>query len=53
MAVSLLQICEKMTLYNSNINRKNDIAYTNFGLNLSNSSEDMDQKPNHDANQGP
>ena len=40
-----------MTLYNPIIGRVNDIVYTRFGLNLSISSQDMEQKPNSDANQ--
>ena len=43
----------KMTLYNPSIDRVNDIAYTEFGLNLSISSQGIEQKPNSDANQGP
>ena len=42
----------KMTLYKPNIDLVNDIAYTRFGLNLSIYSQDMEQKPNSDANQG-
>ena len=43
----------KMTLYNPIIGRVNDIVYTIFGLNtcMSISSQDMEQKPNSDANQ--
>ena len=43
----------KMTLYNPGINRVNDIAYTEFGLKMSISSQEIEQKPNSDANQGP
>ena len=49
----MLQIYEKMTLYNPSIDRVNDIAYTEFGLNLSISSQVIEQKPNCDANQVP
>ena len=31
----------------------NDNVYTQFGLNLSISSQDMEQKPNSDVNKGP
>ena len=43
----------KMTLYNPGLNRVNDIAYTEFGLKMSISSQEIEQKPNSDANQGP
>ena len=39
-----------MTLYNPIKGRVNDIVYTRFGLNLSISSQDMEQKPNSDTN---
>ena len=42
---------QKMTFYNPITGRVNDIVYTRFGLNLSISSQDMEQKPNSDANQ--
>ena len=41
-----------MTLYNPSIDRVNDIAFTECGLNLSISSQEIEQKPNSDANQG-
>ena len=42
----------KMRLYNPSIDRVNDIAYTEFGLNLSISSQEIELKPNSHANQG-
>ena len=41
-----------MTLYNPIIGRVNEIVFTRFGLNLSISSQDMEQKPNSDAKNG-
>ena len=41
-----------MTFYNPNIELVNDVVYTKSGLNLSIRSEDMEQKPNFDSNQG-
>ena len=43
----------KITIYNTNIDLVNDNAYTKFGLNLSIRSQDIEQKPNSDVNQGP
>ena len=43
----------KMTLYNPNKNIVNDNVYTKFGLNLSIRTQDIEQKPNSDINQGP
>ena len=43
----------KTILYNTNINLVNDNVYTKFGLNLSIRSQDIEQKPNSDVNQGP
>ena len=42
----------KITIYNNNIDLVNDNAYTKFGLNLSICSQDIEQKPNSDVNQG-
>ena len=42
----------KITIYNTNIDLVNDNAYTKFGLNLSIRSQDVEQKPNSDVNQG-
>ena len=41
-----------MTLNNPNINIVNDNMYTQFGLNLSIRSQDIEQKPNSDNNKG-
>ena len=38
---------------NPNIDLVNDNVYTKFGLNLSIRSQDIEQKPNSDVNQGP
>ena len=43
----------KMTFYNPKIDLVIDNRYTKFGLNLSIHSQDMEQKPTSDANQGP
>ena len=43
----------KIMLYNPNIDLVNDNVYTKFGLNLSIRSQDMEQKPNSEVNQGP
>ena len=52
-AVTLLQICEKKKIYNTNINLVNDNVYTKFGLNLFILSQEIEQKPNSNINQGP
>ena len=39
MAITLLQICEKTTIYNTNIDLVNDDVYTKVGLILSISSQ--------------
>ena len=52
--INLLQICKKHTqIYNSNIDLVNDNVFTKFGLILSIRSQDIEQKPNSDVNQGP
>ena len=38
---------------NTNIDLVNDNVFTKFGLNLSIRSQDIEQKPNSDVNQGP
>ena len=38
---------------NTNLDLVTDNVYTNFRLNLSIRSQDVEQKPNFDANQGP
>ena len=44
---------QKITFDNTNIDLLNDNVYTEFGLNLSICSQDIEQKPNSDVNQGP
>ena len=43
----------KTKIYNINVDLVNDNEYTKFGLNLSIRSQDIEQKPNSDVNQGP
>ena len=43
----------KTKIYNTNIDLVTDNVYTNFGLILSIRSQDFEQKPNFDVNQGP
>ena len=43
----------KTIIYNTNIDLVNDNVYSKFGLNLSIRSQDIEQKPNSDINQGP
>ena len=43
----------KTKIYNTNLDLVSDNVYTNFGLNLSIRSQDIEQKPNFDVNQGP
>ena len=43
----------KTTIYNTKVDLVNDNVYTNFGLILSIRSQDIEQKPNFDVNQGP
>ena len=43
----------KTKLYNTNVELVNDNVYSKFGLNLSICSQDIEQKPNSDVNQGP
>ena len=42
----------KTKIYNTNIDLVNDNVYTKFGLNLFIRSQDIEQKPNSDINQG-
>ena len=42
----------KTKIYNINVDLVNDV-YAKFGLNLSILSQDIEQKPNSDVNQGP
>ena len=44
---------KKTMIYNTNVDLVNDDVYTNFGLILSIHSQDIEQKPNFDVNQGP
>ena len=44
---------QKPNIYNANVDPFNDNVYTKFSLNLSIRSQDMEQKPNSDVNQGP
>ena len=43
----------KTKIYNTNLDLYTDNVYTNFGLILSIGSQDIEQKPNFDINQGP
>ena len=44
---------KKTKIYNTNIDLVNDNVFTKFGLILSIRSQDIEQKPNSDINQGP
>ena len=44
---------QKTKIYNANLYLVTDNVYTNFGLILSIRSQDIEQKPNFDVNQGP
>ena len=44
---------QKTIIYNTNIDLVTDNVYTKFGLNQSICSQDIEQKPNSDVNQGP
>ena len=43
---------QKTKIYNTNIDLVNDNVFTKFGLILSIHSQDIEQKPNSDVNQG-
>ena len=43
----------KTKFYNTNVDLVNDNVFTKFGLILSIRSQDIEQKPNSDVNQGP
>ena len=43
----------KTKIYNTNVDLVNDNVFTKFGLILSIRSQDIEQKPNSDVNQGP
>ena len=44
---------QKTKIYNTNIDLVNDNVFTKFGLILTIRSQDIEQKPNSDVNQGP
>ena len=44
---------QKTKINNTILDLVTDNVYTNFGLNLSIRSQDVEQKPNFDVNQGP
>ena len=44
---------QKAKIYNISIDLVNDNVFTKFGLILSIRSQDIEQKPNSDVNQGP
>ena len=44
---------QKTKIYNTNIDLVNDNVFKKFGLILSIRSQDIEQKPNSDINQGP
>ena len=44
---------QKAKINNTNLDLVTDNVYTNFRLNLSIRSQDVEQKPNFDVNQGP
>ena len=44
---------QKTKIYNTNIDLVNDNVFTKFGHILSIRSQDIEQKPNSDINQGP
>ena len=51
---SVANLQKKTTkIYNTNIDLVNDNMFTKFGLILSIRSQDIEQKPNSDINQGP
>ena len=43
----------KTKIYKTNVDLVNDNVYAEFGLNLYIRSQDIEQKPNSDVNQGP
>ena len=44
---------QKTKIYNTNLDLVTDNVHTDFGLILSIRSQDIEQKPNFDVNQGP
>ena len=49
---SVVNLQKKTKIYIANVDLVNVNVYTKFGLNLSIRSQDMEQKPNSDINQG-
>ena len=43
----------KTKIYNANVDLVNDNVFTKFGLTMLIRSQDIEQKPNSDVNQGP
>ena len=50
---SVANFAKKTKIYNTNIDLVNDNVFTKFGLILSIRSQNIEQKPNSDVNQGP
>ena len=50
---SVANLQKKTKIYNTNIDLVNDNVLTKFGLILSIRSQDIEQTPNSDVNQGP
>ena len=50
---SVANLQKKKKIYNTKIDLVNDNVFTKFGLILSIRSQDIEQKPNSDINQGP
>ena len=50
---SVANLQKKTKIYNTNIDLVNDNVLTKFALILSIRSQDIEQKPNSDVNQGP
>ena len=50
---SIANLRKKNKIYNTNVDLVNDNVYTKFGLISSIRSQDIEQKPNSDVNQGP
>ena len=49
---SVCKFAKNKDLHDTNVDLVNDNVYTKFGLNLSIRSQDIEQKPNTDVNQG-
>ena len=50
---SVANLHTKKRIYNTNVDLVNNNVFTKFGLILSIRSQDIEQKPNSDVNQGP